>query len=568
MRSAHEIEELLLELNKQPADIIEDQDLDFKEWDLSSMEKSVNLVVKMAICMANGGGGTVVFGVADNVLGYSNAVLGVPPEVDVNQLKRSVYEKTDPKITPVFEELRVSGGSKRLLIMQIYPGIPPYTDTAGRGTVRIGKECQPLTGSTRRKISIETGETDYTSMSISGGIQEHISPLAIELIRELARKEQGPVDLLKLSDQDLLGNLGVLKGKQLTRAGLLLAGQRESLKLFFPGYSWTYLKMENDTKYSNRIDDNDPIPLAINRIEEIISAHNPITTIEQGLFHFEYRAYPVIAIREALLNAFCHADFRLNAPILVKHFPNRIEISNPGGFIGGINPSNILHHQPVPRNPLLVDALLKMRLVNRSNLGISRMYEALLIEGKEPPHITESGDSVCVCFMHREFSIKFRMFVEETNQKGIFLGVDELIILQYLLNHAEVDTIRLAQLCQREESRMKDILSKMEQNNWIERGGTGRGTYWVLCPRLHKQIATIGQPERDRRIAWEAAKVRIYSILKERAKRGEEGLSNTEIRQITHYDRQQVTRLMIALRHEHPEITSSGRGPGAHYKIK
>ena len=87
----------------------------------------------MAVCMANGGGGTVVFGVADQVQGRDKAILGVPPDIDSNLLKKAVYDKTDPKITPVFEELSVPEGTGRLLLMQIYPGMPPYTDTAGRG---------------------------------------------------------------------------------------------------------------------------------------------------------------------------------------------------------------------------------------------------------------------------------------------------------------------------------------------------------------------------------------------------------------------------------------------------
>jgi ATP-dependent DNA helicase RecG len=105
--------------------------------------------------MANGGGGTVVFGVNDKVIGRSQAIIGMPVDVDINRLKKAVYDSTDPKITPVFEELSVPEGSGRLLVMQIYPGLPPYTDTSGRGKIRIGKDCQPLTGTLRRRIIMD-----------------------------------------------------------------------------------------------------------------------------------------------------------------------------------------------------------------------------------------------------------------------------------------------------------------------------------------------------------------------------------------------------------------------------
>jgi len=56
----------------------------------------------------------------------------------------------------------------------------------------------------------------------------------------------------------------------------------------------------------------------------------------------------------------------------VSQYPDHIEIANPGEFIGGVSPDNILRHRPVPRNPLLVNALVRLRLVNHMNLGVRR----------------------------------------------------------------------------------------------------------------------------------------------------------------------------------------------------
>ncbi len=104
------------------------------------------------------------------------------------------------------------------------------------------------------------------------------------------------------------------------------------------------------------------------------------------------------------MNAFCHADYRIDGPVIVRQYPDMLEIGNPGGFIGGVSPENILHHPPVARNPLLVGALMQLHLVNRSNLGVPRMYKAMLIEGKEVPVIREQGDAVTVLLKAGEFS--------------------------------------------------------------------------------------------------------------------------------------------------------------------
>lgn len=566
MRTAKDIIELLPELEHGIADDLEDQDLDFKQWDGHSRDKAVRIVVQMAVCMANGGGGTVVLGVADRVQGRDKAILGVPPEIDINLLKKAVYDQTDPKITPVFEDLSVPEGTGRLILMQIYPGMPPYTDTAGRGTIRIGKECQPLTGTLRRKIAVETGETDYTAEALAPFDPRAISATAMEALRNQAAKERAPEDLLKLSDAELLSTLGLVRHGKLTRSGLLLAGTEAAIREYVPGHNWTFLQMTSDTEYGIREDRVSALPLSVQRIEELLVPFNPITTYEQGLFHYEYRTWPEIAVREALMNAFCHADLRIAGPIMVKLYPNRLEISNNGGFIAGITPSNILHHQPAARNPLLVEALTRLRLVNRSNLGINRMFNALLMEGKEPPAIREIGESVLVSFPKRELNAAFRLFVAEESRQGNNLGVDELLLLQHLLQHPEVDTATAATLCQRSEAEVRERLTTMEGRGYIEHGGTKRGAYWCIHPTLYTRLADDGQAEKRRRIDWEAAKARVLSILMERARRSEPGLSNKEIRQITRYDRSQVTRLMRDLRHAHPAVQSTGYGAGAKYE--
>lgn len=566
MRHLNEIALMLDELESRPAADLEDQDLDFKEWNSLSMDKAVSLVIEMAICMANGGGGTVVFGVSDKAVGRCNAIRGVPPQVDVNRLKKVVYDSTDPKLTPVFEELSVPEGTGRLLVMQVYPGLPPYTDTAGRGKIRVGTDCQPLTGSLRRRVLVETGETDYSAVEVDGHLEALVSAAAMERLREVARRENAPADLVNMSDRDMLAALGLIPNGRLLRAGLLLVGTETAIRHHFAGYAWTHLRMRDDVTYSGRADGREALPLALDRIMDRIMADNPITTVPHGLFHFEIRTYPEMALREALLNAFMHADYRIAGPIMIKQFPNRLEISNPGGLPGGITPQNILRHTPVSRNPALAEALTRLRLVNRSNLGVRRMFQALLVEGKEPPLILDQGDSVRVVFHANDLSVPFRLFVAEEADAGRILWVEHLLILQHLLRHREIDTAKAASITQQSEREARETLSDMEvRYGYLERGGTGRGTYWVLRPDLHRRLSAAGHPERTRRIDWEAAKTRVLSVLKQRAARGELGMSNKEIRELTNFNRSQVTRMLQELRQETPQVRVEGHGAGARY---
>ncbi|MBM4320015.1 MAG: AAA family ATPase, partial [Deltaproteobacteria bacterium] len=440
-------------------------------------------------------------------------------------------------------------------------GLPPYTDTAGKGKVRVGKDCQPLTGTMRRRILVETGENDFTAEEVPEPVEAILSPAALEALRDVACQEKAPPDLLAAGDLDILGALGVLRGGRLNRAGLLLAGRSLAIERHVPNHLWTHLRMQSETDYQDRADGRDALPIALTHMTDRIMANNPITTLAYGLFHFEYRTYPELALREALLNALCHRDFRLGGPVIVKQLPGRLEIGNPGGFIGGITPENILHHLPVARNPALVDALTQLRLVNRSNLGIQRMFSAMLIEGKAPPRVEEQGDAVVIVLRAAPLSAPLRAFVAEENGRGRLLSVDHLLVLRHLLGHPELSTPEAARLCQRAEPEARELLGQMEREfGYLERGGTGRGTYWRLNHSLHHRLAGPGQPERDQRIEWETAKTRLLDILRQRSERGGPGLSNEEARAATLLDRRQIKRLLSELRDEgHVRLVGRGR---------
>lgn len=566
MRTRNDITELLPELEGRIADEFEAQDLDFKEWIDRSLDDATRQVVDMAICMANGGGGTVVFGVADKVMGRPKAIRGVPLSVDVNLLRKRVYDQTDPKLTPHFEDLIVPEGTGRLLLMHLLPGQPPYTDTSGRARIRIGKDCQPLTGSLRKGLAVGTGETDFSGETLPGEVSSHLSPTAMEQLRNQARQEKAPEDLLRQGDVDFLAGLRLIRNGQLTRAGLLLAGREETLRNHAGSPGWTFLRMASDTDYTDRRDGVEALPIALARLEDQIMADNPIHTEKRGLFHFEYRTYPELALREGLLNAFCHRDYRLNGPITVKQFSGRIEITSPGGFIGGVRPDNILHHPSAPRNPLLVEALIALRLVNRSNLGVPRMFKAFLLEGKEPPALSEAGDAVRLVFFKTEFSGALRLFVAEEEQAGRLLSADHLLLIHHLLHHSEITGPEAAALIQRSDGEARETLIEMERHlPYLDRGGAGRGSYWSLRPALHTRLALPGHPDRDRRLDWEAAKTRVLSLLKQRAEHGEPGLSNQELRQVTRLGRKEVVALMTELRAEVPQLAHPGLGRSARY---
>ncbi len=143
MKSKSEIIEIIRKLDHHIADDLEAQDLEFKQWNSRCREDNVKKMIKYAVCMANGGGGSVVFGVADKILGIDNVLKGIPFDVEIHELQKRISENTDPPLTPSFDELFYKDHSIRLLVMNVSSEIRPYTTIDGTATIRKGKECLP-----------------------------------------------------------------------------------------------------------------------------------------------------------------------------------------------------------------------------------------------------------------------------------------------------------------------------------------------------------------------------------------------------------------------------------------
>lgn len=568
MKSINDILHILDQLDEKIADDFEGQDLDFKEWvsnnadEKKNYKASLDIIVEGCVAMANGGGGSIVVGVGDKRLGKENVIIGVPNNINHFDIMQRVFERTDPHITPQIEIVDVKYGTGKIFVVNILPGSPPYTETNGSAKIRVGKSSVPLTGSLRGKIITESGESDFTAELIDEDYNDLISPSAMEKVRYIMEKERAAEELKAMSDEDLLISIGALKQNKLTKGALLLVGKEQYIQKYIPYYSWGYRKMLSDTDYSVKDGGQTAIPIGLYDIERYVDADNPITTIQIGFVHPEIYRYPKIALREGILNSFLHRDFRVSGSTLVKQYSNRIEISNPGNFIGGITPQNILHHPSKTRNPHLADLMDKLKLVNRSNLGVPRIYKSLLVEGKEPPQYREIGKSIELTINASNVSVEFLNFLDNIKQNNYTLDVDHLIILNYLIKHREINLAEASRITQRGTEQARDVLSYMENEvDIIESNGNIRNKIYMMSSKSYDILGKSTNYYRDRGLDDASAKAIILSTLRDKDK-----LTNSEIRQITSFNSKKVNRLMKSL--ESSGVRGKGKGRGYYYYLE
>jgi ATP-dependent DNA helicase RecG len=77
------------------------------------------------------------------------------------------------------------------------------------------------------------------------------------------------------------------------------------------------------------------------------------------------------ALREAIINAFCHRDWRDPDYIQIAVYKNRVEIRNPGGLFDGLTfeqmrRGNVSHR----RNPLIADLFRRIDMVEAWGRGM------------------------------------------------------------------------------------------------------------------------------------------------------------------------------------------------------
>lgn len=173
---------------------------------------------------------------------------------------------------------------------------------------------------------------------------------------------------------EALKNLGLLKnGKLLNIAGLMF-GHNPELELQLAIFASDKRLTFNDIK---RVSGN--IPELIAAAEKYIKNNIRWRVVFDGsLQRREVPEIPLDAIREALVNSFCHRDYSLPENNEVSIYNNRIEIYSAGQFPSGLEPDDFIKgaERSVQRNPLLAKILYYSRDVESFGTGLKRIDAA------------------------------------------------------------------------------------------------------------------------------------------------------------------------------------------------
>ncbi len=184
---------------------------------------------------------------------------------------------------------------------------------------------------------------------------------------------------------------GVEDSSLILRAFYFLGEKTDSERLFPRTRFFQALDAEGNVKVNDVF--YDPVVRALNELEERFSTRNEEREILVGFVQVPVPDYSPEGFREAVNNALLHRDYNLPDAVYIQWRPDHLIITNPGGFLPGITISNILVHEPKPRNPRLAESFRRIGLVEQTGRGVDKIFRGQARYGRPLPDYTRSDNT-------------------------------------------------------------------------------------------------------------------------------------------------------------------------------
>lgn len=451
-------------------------------------------LVEAAICLANAQGGHLYLGVENDA---SVTGLHASRPRGISGLAVMIANRTAPVLHVTADEVMAQG--HRVAVIQV----PRSTAVIARsdGLVkrrRIGgdgrPECVPFLPHEYPSRKADFCLTDMTAEILSGATLADFDPLQRERMRAvIANNPHSDKALSNLSDEELEGALALTITRDTQRyptlLGLLLIGRTESLRRLVPTHEVLFQVMEG-----TQVKVNESSRAALIEVVEwfdlLSRGINTEQEFNEGLFRIGVSRVDVDALREAFNNALVHRDYARRGPVRVCWQTNDLIISNPGGFVEGVNVENLLTTEPRPRNPALADAFKRLGLVERTGRGVDIIYSGMLRFGRPAPDYSESlADLVKLTISTEPADLGFVRLVlqEEARQKGE-LPVETLLVLTALRNARRLSADQLASDLQRSKNQTARVLEKLAEHGLVIAQGSGKNRQYLLSPDLYRAL--------------------------------------------------------------------------------
>ena len=356
--------------------------------------------LKTAVAFANGKGGRLLFGVANDGTVHGIAKDKLFAEMDA--IVNSISDACSPRVPIDIGIENIDG--KQVIVVDVLAGTrcPYFIKSEGDKDgvyVRVGATTQRADEATRRELAfLSEGRSFDGEPCPKAKIDEkRIKALCSKMYRIARRNcdtesERRAVKRVTPDQLEAWGVISKIRGKWVgSNAYALLTGDpafqiRLKCGLFKGDDKTVFLDLREFTGSVSELIDSG--------LDYILAKIN-MGCYFKGAYRHDRYELPPDEMRELVINAFAHRSYlEHNAPVFLAIYDTRVEITSSGGFPRGQTAERAVAGYSKIRNEVLAKALNYMRFIEEWGSGLKRVNEVLEEYGINKVSVDDAGFAV------------------------------------------------------------------------------------------------------------------------------------------------------------------------------
>ncbi|MBM4055620.1 MAG: winged helix-turn-helix transcriptional regulator [Planctomycetes bacterium] len=425
--------------------------------------------------------GELFFGIKNNgvVIGQNVA------EKTIRDVSKSIADNIEPKIYPHINHIKAD--RKSCIKVRFKGNDIPYF-AYGRAYIRVADEDRQLSAKELEKLILRKNK-DKLRWDTDICKEAKVTDISAKKVKSFLKGSGLRYDTVG----NALEKLRLISdGKLLNTAIILFAKKPQAI---FPNARLRCAVFgTTDTSFTIDMQDFEgDIFSLIEKAEGYILKNIHIGMKLKGLRRVDVPEIDKAAFREAIINAFCHRDYREFDSVNVAVFKDRVEIRSPGLLYGGLTIETIRTGMVSERrNELIAEMLHRVHFIEKWGRGIK------LILSKEPDtKFSEAGTKFITTFIRKSYYEETnevekgvekttRKKVVEWSEKRLVEGLAERLvesqkrILELVKENPYISKNDLSKRIGISTTAIDKNIAKLKKEKLLERIGPDKGGYWEV----------------------------------------------------------------------------------------
>jgi ATP-dependent DNA helicase RecG len=328
-----------------------------KESEIVELKKSLAELhaglVSISAILNKHGRGELWFGIKDN-----GQVVGLPASAKtLRDISQAIAAHIEPRIYP---KITAETLDQAVCIKLAFEGTETPYYAYGRAYMRVADEDRQLSARELERLIVAKNQGQYAWDSAIA--DKKVTDLDEGKLRAFVGRARLTWD----NPVNALTKLGLLKNGQVLNAATLFFDRDASMQLRCAVFG-----TQESAMILDRHDFDGDILELIEEAQKYILKNIHIGMRLEGLYRVDVPEIPVEALREAIINAFCHRDYRDPDYVQVAVFKDRVEIRSPGCLYGLITIDDLRKgFVSQRRNPLIADLFRRIEMVEAWGRGM------------------------------------------------------------------------------------------------------------------------------------------------------------------------------------------------------